>query len=84
MFFMFVVMDLIKKFYFICICKFNLSFENICVGKFNVCLEYYIKNCKGFCIGQQLYEEYMKNIGEIKNILKGDIQIVSDLLMEEM
>ncbi|MDE6798910.1 MAG: excinuclease ABC subunit UvrC, partial [Phocaeicola sp.] len=27
---------------------------------------------------------YMKNIGEIKNILKGDTQIVSDLLMEEM
>ena len=26
----------------------------------------------------------MKNIGEIKNILKGDTQIVSDLLMEEM
>lgn len=26
----------------------------------------------------------MKNIGEIKDILKGDTQIVSDLLMEEM
>ncbi len=47
-------------------------------------LEYHIKNCKGPCIGQQSHEEYMKNIGEIKNILKGDTQIVSDLLMEEM
>ena len=26
----------------------------------------------------------MKNIGEIKDILKGDTQIVSDLLMEEI
>ena len=42
------------------------------------------KELQGPCIGQQSHEEYMKNIGEIKNILKGDTQIVSDLLMEEM
>ena len=50
----------------------------------NTLVEYHIKNCKGPCIGQQSHEEYMKNIGEIKDILKGDTQIVSDLLMEEM
>ena len=81
---MLAVMDLIKKLYPIRTCKLNLSPENIRAGKFNVCLEYHIKNCKGPCIGQQPHEEYMKNIGEIKNILKGDTQIVSDLLMEEM
>ena len=81
---MLAVMDLIKKLYPIRTCKLNLSPENIRAGKFNVCLEYHIKNCKGPCIGQQSHEEYMKNIGEIKNILKGDTQIVSDLLMEEM
>ena len=69
---MLAVMDLIKKLYPIRTCKLNL------------CLEYHIKNCKGPCIGQQSHEEYMKNIGEIKDILKGDTQIVSDLLMEEM
>ena len=76
--------DKIKKLYPIRTCKLNLSPENIRAGKFNICLEYHIKNCKGPCIGQQSHEEYMKNIGEIKNILKGDTQIVSDLLMEEM
>ena len=81
---MLAVMDLIKKLYPIRTCKLNLSPENIRAGKFNVCLEYHIKNCKGPCIGQQSHEEYMKNIGEIKDILKGDTQIVSDLLMEEM
>ena len=81
---MLAVMDLIKKLYPIRTCKLNLSPENILAGKFNVCLEYHIKNCKGPCIGQQSHEDYMKNIGEIKNILKGDTQIVSDLLMEEM
>ena len=78
------VLDLIKHLYPLRTCNLNLSPENIRAGKFNVCLEYHIKNCKGPCIGQQPHEEYMKNIGEIKNILKGDTQIVSDLLMEEM
>ena len=81
---MYAVMDLIKKLYPIRTCKLNLSPENIRAGKFNVCLEYHIKNCKGPCIGLQSHEEYMKNISEIKDILKGDTQIVSDLLMEEM
>lgn len=78
------VLDLIKKLYPIRTCKLNLTPENIRAGKFNVCLEYHIKNCKGPCIGQQTHEEYMKNIGEIKEILKGDTQKVSDLLMNEM
>ena len=78
------VLELIKKLYPIRTCKLNLTPENIRASKFNVCLEYHIKNCKGPCIGLQTHEEYMKNIGEIKNILKGDTQIVSDLLMEEM
>lgn len=78
------VLDLIKKLYPIRTCKLNLSPENIRAGKFSVCLEYHIKNCKGPCVGEQSHEEYMKNIGEIKDILKGDTQIVSNLLMEEM
>lgn len=81
---MYALLDLIKKLYPIRTCKFNLAPENIRAGKFNVCLEYHIKNCKGPCIGLQSHEEYMKNIGEIKEILKGDTQIVSNLLMDEM
>lgn len=81
---MYALLDLIKKLYPIRTCKLNLTPENIRAGKFNVCLEYHIKNCKGPCVGLQSHEEYMKNIGEIKEILKGDTQKVSNLLMEEM
>ena len=81
---MYAVLDLIKKLYPIRTCKLNLTPENINAGKFDVCLEYHIKNCKGPCIGRQSHEDYMKDIREIKEILKGDTQIVSDLLMEEM
>ncbi|WP_455659977.1 excinuclease ABC subunit UvrC [Phocaeicola faecalis] len=81
---MYAVLDLIKKLYPIRTCKLNLTPENINAGKFDVCLEYHIKNCKGPCIGRQSHEDYLKDISEIKEILKGDTQIVSDLLMEEM
>ena len=81
---MYAVMDLIKKLYPIRSCKHSLTPENIQKGKFEVCLEYHIKNCKGPCIGKQSHEEYMRDIREIKDILKGDTQIVCDLLMEEM
>ena len=78
------MLELIRKLYPLRTCKHNLSPENIRSGKFNVCLEYHIKNCKGPCIGKQTHEEYLKDIQEIKGILKGDTQTISDLLLEEM
>ncbi len=78
------VLELIKKLYPLRTCKLNLIPEHIRAGKFNVCLEYHIKNCKGPCVARQTHEEYLKNIDEIKEILKGDTQVVSDLLMYQM
>lgn len=78
------VLDLIKQLYPLRTCNLNLSPENIRSGKFNVCLEYHIKNCAGPCIGLQSHEEYLKNIDEIKSILKGNTQAVSRMLLEEM
>ena len=78
------LLELIKKLYPLRTCHHVLTPENIRNGKFSVCLEYHIKNCKGPCIGQQTHEEYLRDINEIKQILKGDTQIVCDLLMDEM
>ena len=78
------LLELIKKLYPLRTCHHALTPENIRNGKFSVCLEYHIKNCKGPCIGKQTHEEYLRDIDEIKQILKGDTQIVCDLLMEEM
>ena len=78
------LLELIKKLYPLRSCRHPLTPENIRTGKFDVCLEYHIKNCKGPCIGKQCHEEYLRDIDEIKQILKGDTQIVCDLLMDEM
>ncbi|MEG0647948.1 MAG: excinuclease ABC subunit UvrC, partial [Bacteroides sp.] len=78
------VLDLIKHLYPLRTCHLNLSPENIRSGKFNVCLEYHIKNCAGPCIGLQSHEEYLKNIGEIKEILKGNTQDISRELLQQM
>lgn len=78
------VLDLIKKLYPLRTCHLALTPENIRQGKFNVCLEYHIKNCKGPCIGMQSHDEYMKNIAQVKEILKGNTQAISDALMKEM
>lgn len=77
-------LDLIKKLYPLRTCHLALTPENIRQGKFNVCLEYHIKNCKGPCIGMQSHDEYMENIAQVKEILKGNTQAISDALMKEM
>lgn len=81
---MMAVLELIKKLYPLRTCNLALTPENIRNGKFNVCLEYHIKNCKAPCITMQSHEEYMQNIAQIKEILKGNTQIISDALMKEM
>lgn len=78
------VLDLIKKLYPLRTCHLALTPENIRQGKFNVCLKYHIKNCKGPCIGMQSHDEYMDNIAQVKEILKGNTQAISDALMKEM
>ena len=78
------VLELIRHLYPLRSCNLSLTPENIRAGKFNVCLEYHIKNCAGPCIGLQNQEEYLKNIAQVKEILKGNTQEVSKLLLQQM
>lgn len=78
------MLQLIKELYPIRTCKHSLTPESIREGKYKVCLEYHIKRCKGPCEGLQTMEEYLQNISEIKEILRGNISQVSKLLYDEM
>lgn len=78
------VLDLIRKLHSIRTCKYTLSKGNIDKKKFKVCLEYHIGNCLGPCEGLQTEEDYMKDIHQAKDILKGKISIVGKAYKKEM
>ncbi|SEF71810.1 Excinuclease ABC subunit C [Parabacteroides chinchillae] len=79
-----VMLQMLKELYPIRTCKYPLTPESIREGRYKICLEYHIKRCKGPCEGLQSWEEYQKNISEIKEILRGNISQISKMLYEEM
>ena len=78
------MLELIKKLYHPRTCKQPLSEEGVESGKYQVCLEYHIKNCAGPCIKKQSWEDYQKNIGQAREILKGNTRLVLRDLKNEM
>ena len=52
--------------------------------KYKECLEYHIHKCKAPCIGAQSREEYLAQIAEIREILKGRSGELSRRLVQEM
>ncbi|MDD3906923.1 MAG: excinuclease ABC subunit UvrC, partial [Bacteroidales bacterium] len=78
------MLDLIKKIYPIRSCKLPLLESAIKQGKYKTCLEYQIKKCLGPCEGLQSEEEYNENIQQIREILKGNVQAISKLLLDKM
>ncbi len=78
------VLELVRKLYAIRTCPLSLSEFNIKAGKFKVCLEYHIGNCKGPCVGNQQEDDYLQDIAQAKNILKGNLSIVSRHFTEQM
>ena len=81
---MYALLDLIKHLFPLRTCHLNLDPENIRAGKYKVCLEYHIKNCAGPCVGKQTHEEYMQNIAQIKEILKGNTREIGQQLYRQM
>lgn len=78
------ILDLIRTLYPIRTCNLNLSEQNIRAKKYRVCLEYHIGNCKGPCIDAQSEIDYNANIKQIKNILRGNINKVVQMLKVSM
>jgi excinuclease ABC subunit C len=65
-------------------CKLMLTKENIQAGKFKVCLQYHIHKCKGPCEGKETEAEYKLNIEQIRQIIQGDANEISKMLLEQM
>lgn len=80
----YVLMDLLKKVFPMRTCKLLLSKENIQKGKFKKCLEYHIGNCKAPCEGLQSEPDYLKDVAQLKQIIKGNVTQVLVQLKQQM
>lgn len=78
------ILDIIHKLYKIRSCRLPLTEASIAAGKFDLCLEYHIQNCKAPCMGYQSREDYNRDIDEIRQIIRGDANEISKMLMEKM
>lgn len=78
------ILELVRQLYSIRTCNLVLSAENIAQKKFKVCLEYHIGNCKGPCEGFQDEKNYLDDIAQARNILKGDLSVVEDTFNSRM
>ena len=81
---MYNVLDLIKKVYKPRLCHQPITKEGVELKKYKPCLEYHIHNCLGCCIGKQSWDDYLENIRQIKEILRGNTRELSEKVYAQM
>ena len=81
---MYMLLELIRKLYPLRRCREIITAESIKKHKHKECLEYHIKNCKAPCTLRQSRDEYIQNIAEAKEILKGNTAQLEQRLLKKM
>ncbi len=79
-----VLISLIKSLFKLRTCKLDLNSKAIFNHKYKVCLEYHIGNCPGPCVGKIQEEEYNGFISQVRNILKGNLSSVIEVMNRKM
>ncbi|SMD42306.1 Excinuclease ABC subunit C [Aquiflexum balticum DSM 16537] len=78
------VLDLIRNIFTVRTCRLDLSPSKIKEQKYKVCLEYHLGNCLGPCEGLQSEADYLVEIEQAKNILKGNMTIAKAYFKKQM
>ena len=65
-------------------CKYDLNEETIRAKKVPLCLDYYIKKCRGPCQGLQSKEDYNEMIRRVRRFLEGKTSELAKELRSEM
>ncbi len=78
------ILELVREIYPIRTCRNALTTDNIEKGKWKLCLEYHMKRCYGPCKKLQSKEDYREMIGEVREIIKGNVEDIQELLLSKM
>ena len=78
------ILEIIHELYPIRTCRLPLYEESINKNKFKVCLQYHIHNCNGPCEAKESMEEYRRHIQQVKQIIEGDANEISKMLLQQM
>jgi excinuclease ABC subunit C len=78
------ILEIVHELFPIRTCRLPLTNENINADKFKVCLQYHIHKCNGPCKGKETAEEYKKTIEQVRQIIQGDANEISKVLLEQM
>lgn len=81
---MYSLLDIINKAFKPRRCHQPITEAGIAQRKYKTCLEYHIHNCDGCCIGKQSHDDYMENIRQAKEVLKGNTRELSQWLYTQM
>ena len=79
-----VLLDLLTQAYKIRSCRTPLTEAGVEKGKYKVCLDYHIHKCNGPCEGLVSKDDYNAMIAEIREIIRGNIQVVLRDLKTQM
>lgn len=78
------LLDLIKNMFPLRRCHEFITKDSIKQGKHKECLEYHIKNCKAPCTARQDREEYLRDVEDAKEILRGNTYQLERKMMQDM
>lgn len=79
-----VLLDLLSQAYKIRSCRTPLTEAGVEKGKYKVCLDYHIHKCNGPCEGLVSKDDYNAMIAEIREIIRGNVQVVLRDLKAQM
>ena len=81
---MYSILDVVRKVYKPRSCNIPFTEEMVRGGKFKPCVEFQLGNCNAPCNGNQSLEDYLENIEQIRNVLKGNIGELLKYLKDKM
>lgn len=78
------LLEIIHELFPIRTCRLPLFEDSIKNNKFKVCLQYHIHKCNGPCEAKESMEEYRRHIQQVKQIIEGDANEISKMLLQQM